>query len=98
MALGVIKQVIDDCRDMITDRGGEKKNRLPTILISLILDKNKQNTEDILQVGIPDIVADILLEWQRRGLESLYFLPPSTARDELEFILENTLNLTQSQM
>jgi hypothetical protein len=95
-ALGVIKQVIDDCRDTFEDASVPIiKHRLPALLHSLISRKvsaNVKSGESFVEAMIPEIITDILLEWQRRGQVSLQKLEPSKARDELYDILELALN------
>ncbi len=113
-ALGVIRQVIDDCRDIWIDAQiPERQRTLPALLHSMVADqpfrkrvnlKNKarlseaqiqsQGPKMLIEAGIPEIIADILLEWRRRALESLSVLKPSDARSALEDILEHVLTPT----
>jgi geranylgeranyl pyrophosphate synthase len=110
-ALGVIQQVIDDCRDIRTDaRKPERRRKLPALLGSMVADQRfrehgyhkdkvdhsdaqllSQNPHLLVEAGIPEIVADILLEWRRRALESLHILEPSEARNALENILDDVM-------
>jgi len=54
----------------------------------------KQQTYRLLaEAGIPDIIADILLEWRRRAMQSLQILEPSEARDALLYIFEYVMRL-----
>jgi geranylgeranyl pyrophosphate synthase len=45
----------------------------------------------LVKAGIPEIIADILLEWRRRALENLNALEPSEARNALEKILDHIM-------
>jgi geranylgeranyl pyrophosphate synthase len=110
-ALGVIRQVIDDCRDLSIDaKNPGKQCTLPALLHSMVSDqrfrqhKNRKDKLDrsesqfpglapqlLVEAGIPEIIADILLEWRRRALQSLHGIEPSQARNELENILDHVL-------
>lgn len=110
-ALGIIRQVIDDCQDFQTDaKFPEKQSKLPALLHSMVADQRfrkqrdrkdkddhsdaqllSQNPHLLVEAGIPEIVADILLEWRRRALESLRKLEPSEARNALENILDDVM-------
>jgi geranylgeranyl pyrophosphate synthase len=110
-ALGVIQQVIDDCRDIWSDEKIlEKKHTLPALLQSMVADqkfKKRVNHKDrdkpseaqllsqtpqlFVKAGVPEIIADILLEWRRRALESLNALEPSEARNALEKIIDHVM-------
>jgi hypothetical protein len=50
-----------------------------------------QDPEVFTDAGIPEIIADILLEWRRRALESLSVLEPSEARSALEKIVDHVM-------
>lgn len=106
-ALGVVRQVIDDCRDIRIDtKNNRKQATLPLILKELVtgdksihpiaMEKQTENStwdkektyQSLTEAGIPDIIAEILLEWRRRALESLQILEPSEARDALVDIFD----------
>jgi len=106
-ALGVVRQVLDDCRDFQIDaKKKTKQATLPVILQELVTgdetfhplaiekqaeksSRYKQQTHRLLaEAGVPDIIADILLEWRRRAMQSLQILEPSEARDALAYIFE----------
>lgn len=110
-AIGVIRQVIDDCRDIWNDEKiSEKHHTLPTLLHSMIADQrftnhlnrkvkvqhaeqfHTQTPHSLVDAGIPEIITDILFEWRRRALESLYILEPSEARNALEYISDYVMN------
>ena len=97
-ALGVIRQVLDDCADIRKDiQNLERPATLPYILRDLMstyqenprdkgTEYDDQSSWDAL--GIPEVIASILMEWRRRGLESLELLEPSSARSLLAVMLE----------
>ncbi len=102
--LGVIRQVIDDCRDVWLDgKAVDKISTLPMLLRAELIkpkSKKKQKARKFLPLqeagepdpvytadGIPEIITDILQEWQRRALGSLYRLDASEVRRSLEDIL-----------
>ena len=97
-ALGVIRQVLDDCRDVWIDATVDNKQAtLPLILQELAAgEKHSKKSEQpigkaiplLTESGIPEVIADILLEWRRRALASLQILEPSEARDALVYIFE----------
>jgi geranylgeranyl pyrophosphate synthase len=109
-ALGVIRQVMDDCRDVWNDEKISKKHpTLPMLLQSMISDKrftgHQNNTikgkkeaeptshtpQLLVDVGLPEIVTDILFEWRKRALESLNAIKPSEARNMLEKIVDQAM-------
>jgi geranylgeranyl pyrophosphate synthase len=110
-ALGIIRQVIDDCMDLQIDtRKNENRRTLPMILQAMVVNPSTESqrhlktknrlsrsqiqgntSEKLVQTGIPEIIADILLEWRRRAMDSLYVFEPSEARDALENILATIL-------
>lgn len=112
-ALGVIRQVVDDCRDRHADgESPAKLSTLPRLLVSLT-SQGVQKSIDLPfplvkqvrfrysgkktilhpSLEIPDIIADILLEWRRRGLDGLHRFTPCPARNVLEAILEAALTI-----
>jgi geranylgeranyl pyrophosphate synthase len=111
-ALGVIRQVLDDCRDMIIDPASDSyESTLPLLLYSL---SNRSyasgHIEDIsLQVQqehltkrelfsslssahVPETIADVLMEWKRRAMESLQIFERSNAVVALENITNLVFN------
>ena len=88
IALGVIRQVIDDCRDILIDaKDTRKASTLPELLRSILgkTESGQPNTT------VPEVIGDILEEWKRRALLSLEILDPSQARENLVTILELVL-------
>jgi geranylgeranyl pyrophosphate synthase len=57
-------------------------------------DKELEIARSLIKTNIPTVISDILLEWRRRGLESLSILKPSSSRDTLANFLNRPLNLT----
>jgi geranylgeranyl pyrophosphate synthase len=110
-ALGVIRQVIDDCQDIQADaKFPEKQSKLPALLGSMVRGRGfgkqwnrkdkvdpsipqllSENPQFLVEAGIPEIIADILLEWRRRAVKSLRKLKPSAARSMLENILDEVM-------
>lgn len=80
-ALGVILQILDDCRDMVDPTNGKVESSLPILLYAIATDQPllilpNSSTRGVLltqlhEAGIPQVIAEILAEWQRRGEESL---------------------------
>jgi geranylgeranyl pyrophosphate synthase len=58
-------------------------------------DKELEIAKSLMEANIPTVISDILLEWRRRGLESLSILKPSSSRDILANLLNRPLNLTE---
>lgn len=90
IALGVIRQVIDDCRDILIDAKDARKATLPSLLKTQLAGEVRQNDPKIVQM-----IADILMEWKRRALASLEIIPSSPFRQELVNILEHALQPNQ---
>ena len=88
IAVGVIRQVIDDCRDILIDAKDARKTSTLPVLLQSILNSRGPVQQD---ARIPEVIGDILEEWKRRALLSLEILRPSQARDSLVTILELVL-------
>ena len=87
IALGVIRQVIDDCRDIFFDtQDSRKPSTLPALLQATLSTEGAGISE-----RLPELITDILEEWKRRALASLEILEPSRARDGLVSILNYVL-------
>ena len=112
-SLGVLMQVIDDCRDFSSDtQQPNKSSTLPKILRELttghkltsnpkhktqsgvLTDSELEITQVLQDADIPFVIGDILLEWRRRGLESLSIFERSSSRDSLANLLNRPLNLS----
>lgn len=91
IALGVIRQVIDDCRDILMDAKDVRKAALPVLLKTRLTGEVRQNDPRIVQM-----ITDILMEWKRRALASLEIIFPSPFRQELVNILEHVLQPSQT--
>ncbi len=78
-ALGVMLQVLDDCRDQYVDQANRPDlPGLPTLMENLIPGSGDQDLSQTISL--------ILLEWQRRALDALMILPESNAKRTLEQI------------
>ena len=85
-ALGVIRQVIDDCRDVFEDPDTNTYEvTLPLLLLSEKLSepipllvkhfKSKDALSKALNTnGVPEMITSVLLEWHRRAMENLMVL------------------------
>ena len=106
--IGVILQVLDDCRDILADLNAATSNITtplfslmkikPESLKPLITEKPKSNraimTENLLQrTNMPVMISGILLEWRRRALESLTSIEKSAALDLLKGMLDCILEM-----
>ena len=88
-ALGVMLQVLDDCRDRKVDQLKRSPLQgLPALLQDLLPGAGEQ--------ALPEVVSQILSEWRRRALLSLSDLPNSTALDILRHIPDDILNLVNN--
>ena len=88
-ALGVMLQVLDDCRDHVDDRSQHvTPSGLPILLENLMPGSDKQ--------ALSEALSQILLEWQRRALQALSNLPDSPGREFLTRIPAQILNLQSS--
>jgi hypothetical protein len=103
-ALGVILQLLDDCRDLFSKQGGplEWEISLPLLLYLMIQRKENisfpavQSKAEVsslfARMGVVTAVSSILLEWKNRALQALDVLPETPEKRLLEslptFILE----------
>ena len=109
-ALGVMLQLIDDCRDAFSysEQTINWEISLPLLLYLMTVgEKNisfpnintRADWSDILQkTGVIQTVAELLLQWKSRALESLSSVPQSRERHILEripsLILERIPSIT----
>jgi hypothetical protein len=85
-ALGVMLQVLDDCRDHVDDRIRRAfLPGLPTFLEKLM----PGSSEDTL----PETISLILLEWQRRAVQALSGFPNSPTIEILRQLPARIINL-----
>lgn len=89
-AFGVIKQLMDDCTDVLAPEGSLEWT-LPILLYHTTKPSRRHIPTDrdalfklLDSARIPETLAAVLNEWQRRALESLHPLPPSEAKQKLE--------------
>ena len=115
--LGVILQVLDDCRDVLAGSDStDCEVSLPLLLLSMAAQDtraigqgqsvdiakpgNSLSKETLFGVldkaGVPDIITDVLLEWQRDALNSLAPLKHSEAVTALEGIVQHVLATSPS--
>jgi len=100
-ALGVIRQVIDDCRDVFDDpENSTHEVTLPLLFLSEKLREpisvliRRFETKDALSKalhnkGVPEMITSVLLEWRRRALENLSALEQSSESQALDTILQD---------
>ncbi len=88
-AFGVIKQIMDDCTDLLKENG-ELEMTLPLLLYQAATQKSLPKVEDrktlfkfLDQAQVPVTLAAVVTEWQRRALDSLNPLHPSEAKEKL---------------
>ncbi|MFZ6027799.1 MAG: polyprenyl synthetase family protein [Chloroflexota bacterium] len=102
MALGTIFQILDDCRDVLDGQGNYEKS-LPILLYSsairsetIVLPEAKSRgalLKTLDETGTLQVISNILLNWQERGLTSLNVLNPSVAVGDLKYILMDALRM-----
>ena len=98
-ALGIIRQIIDDCRDVFerTETGAYEVT-LPLLMLALRREEpvvelmaNLNSRETLLaaftESNVPEMITSVLLEWHRRALEGLQILEHNEAVIALEGIL-----------
>jgi geranylgeranyl pyrophosphate synthase len=100
-ALGVIRQIIDDCRDVFDHPDTNTYEvTLPLLLLSEKLNtpisilmgqfENKDTlSKEFNKYSVPDMITAILLEWRRRAIEELMILGQSSDVQALETILQD---------
>jgi geranylgeranyl pyrophosphate synthase len=104
--LGVMLQLIDDCRDIPEDSASTRRAvSLPLILLSMSCQDERDEArippsdcdgvlarglfyETLHTFGVPHVISDVLLEWQRRALKALMPLERSDAVTALERIAQ----------
>jgi len=100
-ALGVIRQVIDDCRDVFDDPEiSTYEVTLPLLLLAEKMGKpisvlvDQFGTKEVLLKAlnkneVPEMITSVLLEWRRRAMENLMILKQSSETQALETILQD---------
>jgi geranylgeranyl pyrophosphate synthase len=99
-ALGVIRQIIDDCRDVLE----ETKLSAYEVTLPLLLLAEKQGrslseimqeyrtkealTSGLITADVPEIIASVLLEWRHRAMSSLKNLECTEAVNALETVVQ----------
>ncbi len=83
-ALGVILQILDDCRDALDRQTGEWEISLPVLLYSMARGEKEIVRPDtraqLQESGVPQMISSILADWWQRALDSLAPLEPSFGR------------------
>jgi geranylgeranyl pyrophosphate synthase len=98
-ALGVLQQILDDCRDMREwSRRPDGEITLPVLVYALVTGKGEPEGEEIgdllrgppvrlfhmlQEAKVPEHLSEIWLEWRRRAQVSLEKIPSSPAREAL---------------
>jgi len=97
-ALGVLLQLMDDCRDAFSPGSDAIKWEVSLPLLLYLLDRGEEKVAFpglqtrsewgavLNQSGVFHIITSILLEWKNRALASLSSLPPSVEKSMLEKI------------
>ena len=98
-ALGVIRQVVDDCRDVLDEPDvSAYEVTLPLLMLALrreesivglmaSLNSREALSDAINESNLPEMITSVLLEWHRRALEGLQILEHNEAVIALEGIL-----------
>lgn len=99
-ALGVIRQIIDDCRDVLEEpENSTYEITLPLLILASKREKpipelmRRFNNRDSLltalkESNVPETITSILMEWHRRAMECLKSLERNEAVITLEKILQ----------
>jgi hypothetical protein len=86
-AIGVILQVLDDCRDMLDKKSGKYEISLPILLYSASLGGKEiifpESRKNLNGTGVPETITAALEAWWQRAQISLNRLEPSDAREIL---------------
>ena len=96
-AIGVITQILDDCRDILDISTGKYEVSLPVLLYSLAkgdgkiifpVARSKKAMIEILQdTHVAEMIAALIQEWQKNALDSLKPLPNLNMVESLKSIL-----------
>jgi octaprenyl-diphosphate synthase len=101
-ALGVLQQILDDCRDVQDlSRQPDGEISLPVLVHALATGKEELSGEELAalmknshaclfqtlkETDVPELISEIWIEWRRRALDSLEMIPQSADRDALAFL------------
>ena len=102
-AIGVIMQMMDDCRDMLDILTSDYEVSLPVLLYSLARGSEKvvypdaRSTETMVKMlqdaHVPEMIAALLQEWQKKALDSLGPLKNSSMLGTLKNVLHDVSKL-----
>jgi len=97
--IGVILQVLDDCRDMLDAQTGKREVSLPALLYSAAVGQQEivhpESRSNLQEAGVPESITGILATWWQRALDSLKPLKPSDATDALKNNLQFFQNASE---
>jgi len=100
-SLGIIRQIIDDCRDVFeASETSAYEVTLPLLMLALrreepvvelltCLNSREALSDAFKDANVPGMIASVLMEWHRRALESLMILKRNEAVIALENILQD---------
>lgn len=100
--VGVLLQVLDDCRDIMNRPGTEVDElSLPLVLYALAIGSDRvvypqinssmELNQALEMAGVPGALSSILLEWRQRAFDSLGPLKSSQAKSALIQIVDEIL-------
>jgi geranylgeranyl pyrophosphate synthase len=102
-AIGVIMQMMDDCRDMLDIITGKYEVSLPVLLYSMAKGSDKVVYPDarskdtmvktLQEAHVAEMLAALLQEWQKNALDSLGPLKTSSMLDALKTVLYDVSKL-----
>jgi hypothetical protein len=102
-ALGVIMQLLDDCRDLLDPKTGRFEVSLPILLYSLASGSEKvvfpatgcseETLLSLQRAHVPEMIAALFQEWQKNALECLEPLNGSMMMGALVKMIPDASNL-----
>lgn len=96
-AIGVLLQLVDDCRDMLDENTGKREITLPVLLFSQTRGEQgivQPDSRASLQgSGVPEAITAAMMAWFQNAVDSLKSVGPSEASAALEDILHAILGV-----
>jgi hypothetical protein len=96
-SIGVILQVLDDCRDMVDARTGKQETSLPALLYSVASGRQEiiypDSRSSLEGTDVPETISTALSAWWQRASDSLKSLPQSEAVELLHDALQALLSV-----